>query len=88
LSKENFDKMVELWDDPKLLDEPAYFVWLSSSIGIYPETLNLKANVHSRSIRERPLIVLEPTDHPLSIEQRDGVSIQRIREIAECTLHR
>jgi hypothetical protein len=88
LSKKNFDKIAELWDNPKLLDEPAYFGWLSSSIGIYPETLNLKANVHSRSIRERPLIVLEPTDHPLSIEQRDGLSIQRIREIAECTLHR
>jgi hypothetical protein len=87
LSKKNFDKMVELWDDPKLLDEPAYFGWLSSSIDIYPETLNLKTEVHSRSITERPLIVLEPTEHPLSIEQRDGMTMKRVREIVEHTLH-
>jgi hypothetical protein len=87
LSKTNFDNMVDLWDDPKLLDEPPYFGWLSNSLDEYPETLNLKTNVHSRSIKERPLIVLEPTDHPLAIEQRTGITKQRVREIAERAVH-
>ena len=42
LSKRNFDRVVDLWNDPKLLDEPAYFSWLSNSIEGYPQTLNLK----------------------------------------------
>ncbi|MBZ5681333.1 MAG: DUF2199 domain-containing protein [Acidobacteriia bacterium] len=88
LSKTNFDRLVDLWDNPKLLDEPAYFGWLSNSINLYPETLNLKTNVHSRNIGERPYLVLEPTDHPLSIEQRSGMMPQRVREIAERSLHR
>ncbi len=88
LSKGNFDKMVDLWDDPKLLNEPSYFGWLSSSIDVYPETLNLKTNVHSRSVNERPYLVLERTEHPLAVEQEQGMTAQRVRDIAEHSLHR
>ena len=88
LSKVNFDKMTDLWEDPKLLDEPPYFGWLSNSIDLYPETLNLKTNVRSRKLNERPYLLLEPTDHPLAVEQRTGISMQRVREIAERSLHR
>lgn len=87
LSKTNFDKMVALWNDPKLLDEPAYFGWLSNSIRIYPETLNLKTNIQSRSAEERPQILLEPNDHPLAVEQRVGITRERVREIAEHAVH-
>lgn len=87
LSKSNFDRMVALWDDPKLLDEPPYFGWLSNSIDLYPETLSLKTNVHSRDIGQRPYLVLEATDHPLAIEQHTGITIQRVREIVERSLH-
>jgi hypothetical protein len=75
LSKSNFDKMVELWDDPKLPYEPPYFGWLSNSIDLYPETLTLKTNVHSRDIGQRPYLFLESTDHPLAIEQRAGITM-------------
>ena len=87
LHKRNFDKMVDLWSDPKLLDEPPYFGWLSNSIDLYPETLNLKTNVHSRAINERPIVVLQETDHPLAVEQRHGIAPERVREIAEHALH-
>jgi hypothetical protein len=30
---------------------------------------------------------LEHTDHPLAIEQRNGITMQRVQEIAECVLH-
>jgi len=87
LSKSNFDRMVELWNDPKLLDEPAYFGWLSNSIDLYSDTLNLRTNVHSKGVRQRPSLLLEPTDHPLAIEQRAGITIERVREIAAHSLH-
>jgi hypothetical protein len=29
----------------------------------------------------RPYIELEPTDHPLAVEQRNGISVDRVAEI-------
>jgi hypothetical protein len=87
LSKKNFQRMFELWHDPKLLSEPPYFGWLSNSIDPYPETLNLKTSVSSRVITQRPFIALEATAHPLAVEQRNGISIDRVQEMAELRLH-
>ena len=61
--------------------------WLSTSLPCYPDTLNLKAQVQTRPLGMRPYVELEPTDHPLAMEQRTGISIERVREIAECVLH-
>lgn len=87
LSKANFDRITKLWHDPQLLNEPPYFGWLSNSISFYPQTLNLKASVHSSTIKERPYLTLEPTDHPLSFEQRNGMTQERVREIVERAMH-
>jgi hypothetical protein len=47
LNKVSFERVTNLWDDSKLLDEPPYFGWLSNSINLYSETLNLKVDVQS-----------------------------------------
>jgi hypothetical protein len=87
LSEKSFRRVVELWNDPRRTEEPPYFGWLSNSIAGYPETLNLKTNVHTRALNLRPTIELEPTDHPLAIEQRDGISPDRLQKIVEQQLH-
>lgn len=81
LSKSNFKKTKELWDKQELL-EPM-FGWLSTDLPCYPDTVNLKAMVHFRANGERPYIELEPTNHPLAVEFREGVKIERVQEIAE-----
>jgi len=59
-------------------DEPA-FGWFSSALPTYePTTRLLKARVHQNPVGERPWVELEPTDHPLAIEQRNGISDERI----------
>jgi hypothetical protein len=30
---------------------------------------------------------LEPTEHPLAVEQRTGITMERVREIAERLVH-
>ena len=30
----------------------------------------------------RPLIEVEPSEHPLAVEQRQGISVERVAEIA------
>jgi hypothetical protein len=34
-----------------------------------------------------PLIELEPTDHPLALEQRSGISVDRVAEIYAIMMH-
>ncbi|MFK4388358.1 hypothetical protein ABH916_000286 [Peribacillus frigoritolerans] len=41
------------------------------------------SRVHPRPNGIRPYIELEPTDHPLAVEYRNGVTIERVQEIAE-----
>ena len=82
VSKASFRRILELWDAPAIENEPPKFGWLCNSISIYPPARGLKTNVHLRGGGARPFIELEPTDHPLAIEQQRGISIKRVEEIA------
>jgi hypothetical protein len=87
LSEKSFERMSELWETTDREGEPPYFGWLSTSLPGYPETLNLKTNVHTRPLGQRPLIELEPSDHPLAVEQREGITMARVQEIVESVMH-
>lgn len=89
LSKDNFERTVSYWNkwgrQKKL--EPM-FGWLSTSIPSYSEeTLNLKTMIHTRKLGIRPLIEIEPTAHPLAVEQKNGITMRRVQEIAEGIVH-
>ena len=87
LSEANFNRMCELWQTPGREKEPPYFGWLCTSLSLYPETVLLKTHVHTRPPGQRPLVELEPTEHPLAVEQRNGITMERVRKIAEALLH-
>jgi len=81
LKRENFEKLMEMIDDPKRVELPPMFSWLSNQIDEYPDTLNLKMYAHIQDVGDRPTFELEPTDHPLSQEYYDGITPERVREI-------
>jgi hypothetical protein len=87
LSKKNLNREAELADSPERIHEPPYFGWLSNRIEIYPDTLSLKCNMISRLPGQHPLIQLEPSDHPLMIEQQQGITFDRVIELAEQIEH-
>jgi hypothetical protein len=89
LSEDGFADACRRWEQPGgELEAPVYFGWLSTDLpGYEPTTINLKTNLHTRPIGRRPLIELEPTDHPLAVEQRSGITLARAQEIAEALLH-
>jgi hypothetical protein len=87
LSRQNFRRLLDHWDDSEREKEPPYFGWLCTLLPTYPDTLNLKTHVHTRTIGLRPFVELEPTDHPLAIEQSKGISTERVAAIAEAVLH-
>lgn len=86
VSETSFKRIVELWNASNLEQEPPLFGWLCNRISIYPETFGLKSHLHLRNGGKRPLIELEATDHPLAVEQREGITLQRVEEIAASLL--
>ncbi|MFG2918922.1 DUF2199 domain-containing protein [Kitasatospora sp. NPDC048298] len=89
LSGTNFARALDLWEtDGREAEEP-YFGWLCTGLPVYgADTVNLKTRVHTRPVGQRPFIELEPTDHPLAVEQRTGITRERVREIAAAVTHR
>ncbi|MFJ8281520.1 DUF2199 domain-containing protein [Streptomyces griseoviridis] len=88
LSSDSFAHALNVWNTEGREAEKPYFGWLSTELGLYSEsTTNLKTNAHTRPVGKRPFIELEPTDHPLAVEQRTGITQDRVREIAIAVLH-
>jgi hypothetical protein len=86
IAKRNFDRITELWDVEQREQEPMMFGHLSNEISIYPSTHNLKCSLRLKNAGMRPVAELEPTDHPLSVEQRNGITVERVKEIAVMSL--
>jgi hypothetical protein len=79
LSHESYDRMQRLWDRSDRADQESAFGYVSSRLPTYePSTFALKSRVHTRPVGVRPWVELEPTHHPLAVEQRDGIGDDRI----------
>ncbi|MBB5018588.1 hypothetical protein HNQ59_001879 [Chitinivorax tropicus] len=87
LSKADFGRANELWETAGREVEPPYDGWLCTSLPCYPSTLRLKVKVHTRPVGHRPFVELLPCDHPLYLEQRDGVDLTRVQALAEALMH-
>lgn len=87
LSKENFGRYVETFNDGKQAHLGPWYGWFSNRLKGYPDTLNLKCHVFPQDGGNRPLIELEPTDHPLATEQRTGITFDRILELYALSGH-
>ena len=88
VSQKSFQRIDELWDAEDVENEPPFFGWFNNALKPYPSTLSLKTHLHLRSGGIRPFIELEATDHPLAIEQREGITLVRIEELATMLLPR
>ena len=88
LSETNFGRTIELLEKDGRESEPPYFGWLSTHLSIYTtETRSLRTHVHTRVVGLLPTIEVESIDHPLSLDQRNGITLDRVREIASLLLH-
>ena len=82
LSKENFETYVEHFAKTSLPDYGPFLCWLDT----YPEGYSkpkegLKAQMVFRADGQRPLLVLDPSDHLLCLEQNEGITVDRLLEI-------
>jgi len=83
VSAESFQYTSDRWTDEIGPDEAPRFGWLSNQIHGYPLPADgVKCHVHLRSGDLRSTIELEPTNYSLAVEQREGITLERIQEIA------
>ena len=87
LSESSFKQWSECFHEENRSHIGPFFGWLNTCIKPYPETINLRSRVHLRDGHLRPCIELEPTDHPLAIEQREGITIARVAELYAQMVH-
>jgi hypothetical protein len=87
VSQKDFIRTNELWKIAGRETEPAYLGRLNTQIPLYGDTLNLAVRVRTQVVGRRPHFEIIDPAHPLAIEQHEGISIQRVREIAEEILH-
>ncbi len=86
LSEQSFNTFCEVFNAENREESGPFFGWLTAIPPVYPDAL-LKTMVHLRSIPTRPYIEVEPTEHPLAIEQREGMPLSRVQEIFEKIVH-
>lgn len=88
LSENSFHQFSDSFESSHRAHLGPFFGWLCTHIGLYPDTRDLKTNVHIRDHGLRPYIELQPTDHPLAVEQHTGITMARVAEICSQLLHR
>ena len=86
VSRESFERFGKLWDAPAREQEPPLPAQLANDNPIYPATLGLACSVVMKNARRRPSFEIQSADHPLAIEQRNGITLDRVKEIASKVL--
>src|SRR5215510_9732486 len=76
LAEKHFDTS-RLWNRRGRESERPYPSKLSTGLPGYPDAIGLRAMVQTREVGRRPLVILEPTEHPLYVEQRNGITVKR-----------
>jgi hypothetical protein len=85
VSTRTFRKLLERWHSPKQFD-PVTGV-LANELTPYRDTTMLEATLRPVSADKLPLVELAESAHPLVRAQREGISLERSRELASVVAH-
>ncbi|KAA3439630.1 DUF2199 domain-containing protein [Rufibacter hautae] len=75
-----------LFEENRMLQEP-YSGKLATSLECYPETLGLEVKMYTQEVGLIPSIELLESDHPLFLEQENGVDMARVIEFAKTIIY-
>lgn len=81
LSRENFDKYLEGFDDGAYPDWGQWTGWLCNTLETYIGTEPQSVYVYPQPDRQRPTLRIMDETHPLAIDQEEGIDIERLIEI-------
>lgn len=84
----DFRRYGALFDDPRSDGEPPFAGRIANQLPGYPETLGLAVTIRPGTGGERPSFSVDDPAHPLALEQRRGVHVERVLEMLSPMLHR
>lgn len=87
MTKEDFDKMAEIWDEENRFLEPPFNGELSSQLEPYPQTDGLLVKIIKQHVGYVPKIELLESSHPLYLEQESGINMNRVIQFAKQILY-
>jgi hypothetical protein len=87
ISPKNFLRSNELWNVDGREREPAFPGWLNNELFLFGNTINLEVSVQTQKVGWRPHFIVVDQNHPLAVEQRQGMTMRRVEEVAEMILH-
>lgn len=85
LSKKSFDDYTERFNRREVGGPD--FSWLANEFPGYPSIAGLKSRIFARAGGMRPLVELEESEHPLSVDFHNGMSAERAEAIFKMILH-
>ena len=77
-----------LYDDPERDREPPFAGRIANQLPGYPQTLGLPVTIRLGADSLRPSFQVDEVSHPLAVEQRKGVYLERVLEMVGTILHR
>ena len=83
----DFIRTNEQWKMQGREAEPAFPGWLNTKLPLFGDTINLEVSVKTQVVGKRPQFSVADESHPLAVEQRSGITMERVRRIAEEIAH-
>lgn len=76
ISKDNFERRNNLWNDPNRTEQEPYFGWLQTIVPTYNDTLSIKTVARENEVGYIPTIEVIEEGHPLRSDQQQGISFE------------
>lgn len=87
LSRSNFDKYVNGFDDGEYEDMGPWFGWLCNHLKGYFEGEPEGVDVYPQTSRQRPKLVVRDVDHPLARAQSEGITPEAMLALLQAYGH-
>ncbi len=87
VSEEVFKRMTEIWEDENRVLEKPYIGKIASQLEPYPTTLDLPVMIINQKVGCAPKIEILECNHPLYLEQENGINMERVISFAKEILY-
>jgi hypothetical protein len=81
LSRDNFERYVESFNAEDGSKLGRMFSWLLNDLKPYQDTYAMKCMITPRNAGQRPTVEVENSNHSLSEDQRNGITLDRLLDI-------
>ena len=78
VNKSDLRRYFELWNVENTENEPPFEGKLSGGLKYYPDSDLLDVTVHLQPKAKRPLFKVISNDHPLGIDQKEGITMEKV----------